>query len=137
LLTATGPLDTNDVYEAVLFDGTSELRWRRNGPSGVAVEVREADDGYVAVEGDLAYDAKIDSIAGLLWGQGDGVGIDEGWSSMSTARLGSYPAPITPVPKKARVELLQSEYVTRGAYGVARVVDRRFIRLQVLQKGAF
>lgn len=121
------PIDLADVYEAIFFDGISETRWRRNANSGVAVTVREGD-------GDVAYCSVIDGVAGLLWGQGDGGAPSAGWSQMSTSRLGSYVAPIESLLERARVELVQREYLDRDADGRACIVDRRLVGFQPIDE---
>lgn len=129
LQTGSGRADTDDVYDAVIFDGNEEIRWRRRGVLGTVARVREGG-------GEVCFQAVIDGDAGLLWGQGEGQsGPLPGWSLMSTARLGSYAAPVADVTAGGRVGLRHREYLARSEHGAAVIVERRLIGFRLVERG--
>lgn len=83
----------DQVYEMRLFGNSAEVRWVRDGLTGLTWRVGE--DHHSAFAFSEPYDAalKTDETA-LVWGEVDGAQVG-GWSPLRTARFGRHWVPIS------------------------------------------
>jgi len=129
-------VETEDIFEARVFSETAELRWL-NDPSPEqchrAVIVSEHEqpplDGW-QMEKQEGVIEKIEQTY-LLWGEGTGRQMSNGWSELATARIGRLPVPVGNVGKNQRVLLHSVEYVVEADQGNAMIFDERLVRLEV------
>ncbi len=131
------PVDTCSVFETRVFNDTAELRWL-NDPSPErchrAVILTEQD---VATKLDgWSYEPRNDVIdtlpqTYLLWGEGTGRAVGNGWSELATARIGGLRVPVGNVGKNQRVLLHSVEYIVEAEHGNAVVFDERLVKLEV------
>lgn len=134
---------TDQVFEARLMSDEGEMRWlqRLAGGLGTAVWLTESKDlaaslelleGWRAVPpgAGLMVGSSVERIVAtqtyLCWGEFEGSGPAEGWTTFSTRRIGAIEYPIVAAPGD-RVLLKGFEYLGRGADGNARVVNERLV----------
>lgn len=131
------PVDQGSVFEARVFDETAELRWLNDpGPEQChrAVILTELDragtlDGWQSEQREDVINT-IDQTY-LLWGEGTGRAVGNGWSELATARIGAMPVPVSNVARKQRVLLHSVEYIVEADHGNAVVFDERLRKLEV------
>lgn len=137
----TGPdgqaVDISSLFEVRVFNATAELRWLNDpGPERGhrAVVLTEQDRADVLVGWErCTQPAIIETLPQtyLLWGEGTGRSMANGWSELATARIGALPVPIGDVGKKQQVLLHSLEYVAEAEHGNAFVLDERLVKLEV------
>ncbi|MEZ6141677.1 MAG: CRISPR-associated protein Csx19 [Zavarzinella sp.] len=129
-------VDIGTVFEARVFSETSELRWL-NDPSPAkchqAVILTEheqslSDDWKMHQEKTVI--EKLDQTY-LLWGEGTGRPVSDGWSELGTARIGALRIPKGNVGKNQRVLLHSVEYIVEADHGNAVIFDERLLKLEV------
>ncbi|MCX7701797.1 MAG: CRISPR-associated protein Csx19 [Gemmataceae bacterium] len=127
----------NYVFEARIFHEAAELRWL-NDPSPEkrhrAVILTEQDvspylEGWNREKANDVID-KLEQTY-LLWGEGTGRAVNDGWSELATARLGGLKVPVSGVGKKDFVLLHSVEYIVEAEHGNAIVFDERMVKLEV------
>jgi CRISPR-associated protein (TIGR03984 family) len=126
------PVPLGDVFEARIFDGTSELRWLHTAAGhGQAVLLTEDD---TALPED--FDERIEPVSAadtsrgeyLLWGRV--AACRDGWATLATARIGTFDVPV-PADIGARIRLVTREYVAHEAeHGNAHIAEERLLRLE-------
>lgn len=131
------PVDTSHVFEARVFNETAELRWL-NDPSPEqchrAVILTEQD--FATKLDEWSYESRNDVIETLpqtylLWGEGTGRTLTDGWSELATARIGALRVPVANVSRNQRVLLHCVEYIIEAEHGNAVVFDERLVKLEV------
>jgi len=134
------------VFEARIFNQTSELRWLNvlNG-NGHAVLISESDiSGIFDTACDLPYFETLPQQY-ILWGQGmttkDEKKISDGWSRLGAARIGAMDIPIAGInDNKQRVILKAIEYLQEidandvNSHGNVAVVEERLVKLTSFPK---
>jgi CRISPR-associated protein (TIGR03984 family) len=128
-------VDIGTVFEARVFNETAELRWLNDpGPQQChrAVLLTEQEQSQL----DWQEERKSGIIAKLpqgylLWGEGTGRSVSNGWSELATARVGALKVPIGGVGKNQRVMLHSVEYIAEADYGNAAVFEERLLKLEV------
>jgi len=132
------PLDIGAVFEARIFNEAAELRWLNDPGSEQrhrAAILTEQD--HSSALGDWQPCERPPDVIEklpqpyLLWGEGTGRPITNGWSELATARIGALAVPISGVGKKQRVLLHSVEYVVEAEHGNAIVFDERLLKLEV------
>ncbi len=130
--------DIGSVFEARVFDDTAELRWL-NDPSPEqchrAVILTEQDrtgmlEGWEP-EKDRPSVIETLSQTYLLWGEGTGRPLSNGWSELATARIGGLQVPVGNAGRNQRVLLHSVEYIVEAEHGNAVVFDERLVKLEV------
>jgi CRISPR-associated protein (TIGR03984 family) len=125
-----------DAFEARIFNDDFELRWLQSRFDGGERRGRAA----LLHETPTFGGERVPRIAGilrrqyLLWGQGDppGVGVSAGWSSLSTARIGTLAVPLVGVSQSRRVILLAREYMAQEPeHGNTYVTEERLLGLSM------
>lgn len=131
------PVDTSHVFEARVFHEKAELRWL-NDPSReqchqavILSEEQSAkplDGWHCETRKDV-----IDKLnqTYLLWGEGTGRLMKNGWSELAMARIGALTVPVGNVGKNQRVLLQSVEYIVEADYGNAVVFDERLMKWEV------
>lgn len=129
-------VDTSSVFEARVFCDTAELRWL-NDPSSEqchrAVILTEREQQSLSdwkSEPRSEIIAKLDQTY-LLWGEGTGRPISNGWSELATAQIGALRVPMGNVGRNDRVLLHSVEYIVEADHGNAVVFDERLVKLEV------
>lgn len=129
-----GHQDAGLVYEARIFCEDWELRWLQNHPDGAGVAaLRILGDEVTAPTGDAAHnEALVWTLeqSYLLWGSATGQYRQEGWSTMSEARVGAYELPCR-VPEQRRVVLDARECLGTVKHGNVVVIDELLTNLRV------
>jgi CRISPR-associated protein (TIGR03984 family) len=129
-------VDTAGVFEARVFCELAELRWLNDpGPDRChrAVILSEREQPSLAdwrIEQETAIINKLDQTY-LLWGEGTGRPVSNGWSELAMARIGALSVPVANVGKNQRVLLHSVEYVVEAEHGNAVVFDERLVKLEV------
>lgn len=130
-------VDISSVFEARVFNASAELRWL-NDPSTEkrhrAVILTEQDRTEALVDWEKCpLPQIIDKMPQtyLLWGEGTGRSMMNGWSELATARIGALHVPIGDLGKKQKVLLHSLEYVVEVEHGNAVVLDERLVKLEV------
>lgn len=118
-------------FEARIFNSKAELRWLN----------KELGRGHAAL---ISEDDKLDVFGGpsrkedaiclikqgyLLWGEGTGESVGEGWSQLATARIGELLIPLSDVKRHQRVQITAIEYLKEYKYGNIGVFDERLTGL--------
>ena len=136
------PIDTTTIFEARVFHQTAELRWL-NDPSPQALHravilidpaPATFPKGWDEGESEQHAIAVIETLpqTALLWGQGTGRPISDGWSELATARIGRLLVPLAGVNANQRVLLHSLEYVVAEEEdGNAVIFDERLVKLEV------
>jgi CRISPR-associated protein (TIGR03984 family) len=131
-------VDIGTVFEARVFNETAELRWLNDpGPEQChrAVILTEQDRAGVLEgwEPDNDRPSVIETLPQtyLLWGEGTGRQVNNGWSELATARIGGLRVPLGNVGKNQRVLLHSVEYIVEAEHGNAVVFDERLVKLEV------
>jgi CRISPR-associated protein (TIGR03984 family) len=131
------PLDVTTVFEARVFSESSEFRWL-NDPSP-----EQQHRAAIVTEQDLSselhdwnfsqQDDVIDRLdqTYLLWGEGTGRPMNNGWSELATARIGALSIPIGNASRKDRVLLHSFEYLVESEHGNVIIFDERLSKLEV------
>lgn len=131
------PVDMGSVFEARVFNEAAELRWL-NDPGQEqchrAVILTEQDcsaklDGWSCQPKKDVIDTLDQTY--LLWGEGTGRAMKDGWSELAMARIGGLKVPVSAVGKNQRVVLHSLEYVIEAEHGNAVVFDERLMKLEV------
>jgi CRISPR-associated protein (TIGR03984 family) len=134
-LSELDPRETN-VYEARVFNKIAEVRWW-NDPGGqehraaVISEQPIAPDGWPMPE-TLTITGRI-SQSYLLWGRRGGTPerlMAAGWTSLTTARIGSLDVPIASTEREKRFEIYATEYLKVFADGNVGVVEERLLGIR-------
>ncbi|GIX04043.1 MAG: hypothetical protein KatS3mg113_1049 [Planctomycetaceae bacterium] len=130
------------AYEARLFCPTAELRWR-NDPSSLAkhqvvILIAHAPEQPV---NPLDHWERLETPrivktlpqTYLLWGQGETENLqrNDGWSVLSTSRVGKLLVPVPQVASRQGVQLHTVEYIVEAVDGNAMIYDERLIQLVV------
>lgn len=131
------PVDISSIFEARAFHEMAELRWLNDpGPerSHRAVILAEQDaaaklDGWHSAHRDDVIEKLPQTY--LLWGEGTGRTLTNGWSELATARIGALRVPVSNVGKNQRVLLHSVEYIVEAEHGNAVVFDERLVKLEV------
>lgn len=136
------PIDLAPVYEARIFNREAELRWLNTGAGiGRAVLLSESEqnvNGYRALVELVAIKQPLHQ-SYLLWGIGVERSPGEGWSRLTTARVGGIDVPIDisaslalAGPRESvRVLLDAKEYLAEtDSYGNVVVQDERLCGLR-------
>jgi CRISPR-associated protein (TIGR03984 family) len=130
--TPGGGADLTGVFEARAFDGRRELRWLHVAAGrGRAVVLGEDDADLPGGFERLAPIEAVELIEQryLLWGEAVG-GAPPGWTTLSTARIGSLTVPVSASPGQ-RVRLRAREYVVaEPQHGNAYVAEERLLGLE-------
>jgi CRISPR-associated protein (TIGR03984 family) len=115
----------------------AELRWLNDpGPEQRHRAVILAEQNHAGALIDWVRLEQPDVIARLpqtylLWGEGTGRQVGNGWSELATARIGALPIPLRNVDRNQRVLLHSLEYVAEAEDGNAVVLDERLLKLEV------
>lgn len=131
------PVDIGTVFEARVFNETAELRWLNDpGPEqchrSVILTVQDQTgelDGWHHEKRDDVMNTLPQTY--LLWGEGTGKLVSNGWSELATARIGALRVPVGNVVKNERVLLHSVEYIVEAEHGNAVVFDERLVKLEV------
>jgi CRISPR-associated protein (TIGR03984 family) len=133
------PLDVGAVFEARVFNETAEFRWLNDpGPEREHRAAILTEQDHSSALGDWQRPERPADVIEklpqtyLLWGEGTGRPIGNGWSELATARIGALPVPISGVGRKQRVLLHSVEYVIEAEHGNAVVLDERLLNLEVV-----
>lgn len=122
------PIELTGVFELRAFTPQRELRWHHTANGrGPAVLVGDAavTDEQPASDGPAVHGQPYRR---LLWGVTHEPSND-GWLSLSAARIGTLPVPAETGLARVRVWLEAVEYVAIDAHGNASIVDERMIGL--------
>lgn len=142
---AEGPMDASRVFEARLFSQSAELRWL-NDPSieaahaAVIVSERQlpllhqAEDSLAEARGRWQ-EHNLPVMRGpqqryLLWGEGLGRYMGNGWSALAAARIGKLHVPLPGVGAQGRVQLVAQEYLQEREHGNMVVAEERLLGLE-------
>lgn len=126
-----------NCFQLLAFDGTTELRWLADGPSGRAVWLAESADALPhKATGSRAYTDRLAAHA-VLWGTPTGGQAEAGMSPWLEARVGParYPCPagrrhVSGQPHRDRAVLSGVEYVaTVDEHGNAGVIEHRLVEI--------
>lgn len=124
--------DLTEVFEARCFNPRGEIRWL-NQKKGLGQAVLISDlplEESFGIETDLEYEDCL-SNQYLLWGEYNKESSQPGWSTVSTARIGTLNIPISRIGFKERVYLIACEYLqVVDAYGNMAVVEERLTGLE-------
>ncbi len=105
-----------EIFEARIFSRDAELRWlNQAGGKGRAVLLTQAELSS-ACKANLPEDVSFVALKTLdqtylLWGEGTTIKSDNGWSLLTTARIGRLEVPLDGVAAKDRVHLHVLEYL--------------------------
>jgi CRISPR-associated protein (TIGR03984 family) len=132
------PLDIGAVFEARVFNETAELRWLNDpGPDQRHRAAILTEQDHSSALGDWQRPERpadvIEKLSQtyLLWGEGTGRPIGNGWSELATARIGALLVPASNLGKKQRVLLHTVEYIVEAEHRNAIVLDERLLKLEV------
>ena len=140
-----GPLASIDpFFEARVFCGKGELRWRNIGGGGSAAYLSESDvsPAVAWMSEPVVYQSEIESYY-TLFGAGLGSPADatpcpKDWSRLGNARIGAWWAPIPSIAKGQSVALQFREYLGLApgpageSHGNVCVVEHRLLFLRAL-----
>lgn len=109
-------VDPVGVFEARIFNRDAELRWlNQSGGKGRAVLLTQAElsfDFQASLPEDVSFTAlKTLGQTYLLWGEGTTIKSHNGWSLLTTARIGRLEIPLDGVRAHERVHLHALEYL--------------------------
>ncbi len=126
------------VFEARIFNDRAELRWLRgNGGKNRMVLLAEQElEAPAGCESEPIEVAGIRDLRYLLWGKRDGNGQD-GWCSLTSARIGTLQVPITGLAQDVKhVRLKAREYLKEGEDGNVFVFEEVLRGLEAYHAGA-
>ena len=132
-------IKTAQIFEARIFNKTSELRWLNiSSGKGYAVLISQDDiSGVFKDECNLEYFEYLPQQY-VLWGEGMSNPSKEpnGWSRLGAARIGGMDVPIADIAtNEQRVILEVIEYLKEvDDHGNVAVVEERLVKLQGLFK---
>ena len=115
------------VCVSPVFNRETELRWlHQSGGKGRAVLLAQADPPS-ACQDSLSEDVSFTALKTLdqtylLWGEGTTIKAEDGWSVLTTARIGRLEVPLDGVGANARVHLHTLEYLAE-VDAVGKIVD--------------
>ncbi len=131
-------IDTSSVFEMRLFTPHAEMRWL-NDPSPEqfhrAVILSENDcSGLLGQSWRATTQDCVESLEQtyLLWGEGTGRPMADGWSELATPRIGALLVPLAGVAPHQRVLLRSVEYLTEAEHGNVIVFEERLSGLEVV-----
>jgi len=129
--------ELSDIFEARIFSPSSELRWlNQNCGSGKAVllseEIEQSPENFTALDPIPCDSLKQEY---LLWGQkAKNQPNQEGWQTLSEARIGKLNIPLSKtITEEQRVYLQTCEYLSNkfDDYGNFGVIEERLVKLEV------
>jgi CRISPR-associated protein (TIGR03984 family) len=130
-------VDLAAVFEARLFNEKAELRWLNDpGPEqqhrAVILTTEDLSEG-LGDHWSKDSHTPVESLSNryLLWGEGTGRLLADGWSELATARIGALPVPVAGVGARQRVLLQSAEYLAEVEDGNVVVLDERLCKLEV------
>lgn len=131
-------LEIKAVFEARVFSESAELRWLNDpGPEQChkAVILSEQEQPYLGQWQIEKQNNVIETLPQtyLLWGEGTGRHMYDGWSELAAARIGSLRVPMDCVGRNDRVLLHSLEYVVEADHGNAVIFDERLKKLEVIR----
>ncbi|GGP14093.1 TIGR03984 family CRISPR-associated protein [Nonomuraea glycinis] len=131
--TRKGSVRLQDVFEARFFDERAELRWVNIADGrGTAVFLTEDAATLPAAFVDrLPAVEAIDTRAGayLLWGRS--AGSVNGWTTLSTERIGTIDIPAQ-IPAEQHAQVLVQEYIAQDPnHGNAYIAEERLLRFDL------
>lgn len=130
------PLDMANIFEARVFHELAELRWL-NDPSPTQnhrTVILTAQEQTTLIDWHLETVPQIIekiSQTYLLWGEGTGRKLINGWSELATARIGGLRIPVGNLGRNQRVLLNSVEYIVEADHGNAVIFDERLLNLEV------
>lgn len=137
---ATGEdIKTDQIFEARIFNATSELRWLNiSSGKGDAVLISQDDiSGIFKDECNLKYFESL-SQQYVLWGEGmsSSPQSSEGWSRLGAARIGAMDVPIADISTNEQRAILKViEYLQEvDDHGNVAVVEERLVCLKGFTK---
>lgn len=141
-ITADGPVELADVFEARVFTAERELRWVRRGAGGQGVVLWEEPTGRPTptdTDTDTDTDQRTSQdglephdVEYLLWGTiAAPAGEPSGWTTLRSENVGTLRIPGSwPGSAGSRLVLTAREYLALdGPYGNAYVFDERLIMI--------
>lgn len=130
-------VNLEEVYEARIFNRDTELRWlNQSSGKGRAVLLTQAElpsEFQASLPEDVSFVA-LNTLnqTYLLWGEGTTIKSADGWSALTTARIGRLEVPLDGVRANERVLLHALEYLAEvDADGNVAVVEERLLYLEV------
>ena len=121
------------IFEARIFNLQAELRWLNvsNGEGKAVLLSQSAYSDCLTYRGEHIEAIDIIDSQYLLWGEGNqNTTIREGWSWLSSARIGKLAVPIAGINSQERVKLRFREYLSEcDDYGNVAVVEERLLGL--------
>ncbi|ELS31692.1 MULTISPECIES: type III-D CRISPR-associated protein Csx19 [Pseudanabaena] len=132
-------IETAPIFEARIFNETSELRWL-NLSSGIGSAVLISQDNISAIFKDECNLKYFESLPQqyVLWGEGmaSSPKSSEGWSRLGAARIGAMDVPIADITtNEQRVILKVIEYLREvDDHGNVAVVEERLVCLKSFTK---
>ncbi|MHB1557391.1 MAG: type III-D CRISPR-associated protein Csx19 [Isosphaeraceae bacterium] len=133
-------IDVSRIFEARVFRESMELRWLKDPSDDQghrAVILSEAVPSSTLGDPWTRLEIEKTPVIGtlpqtyLLWGEGTGKSLGDGWCELATPRIGSLPVPIPNVAPHGRVVLRTREYLAEYAHGNVAVFEERLVRLEV------
>ena len=134
--------ELSDIFEARIFNPSSELRWlNQNLGSGKAVllseEIEQSPENFTALDPIPCDSLKQEY---LLWGQkAKNQTTQEGWQTLSEARIGKLNIPLTTTLEESQQVYLETrEYIAELVkedsnsenYGNFAVIEERLVKLK-------
>jgi len=124
--------DLNKVFEARVFNTTSEMRWLNdtNGNHATAIlsETELVFDGKTLRKESNVSEGLNQEY--LLWGQSTGKP-DGNWTQFATARVGAFYVPLPNVPNQGYAKFTAVEYLKQYEDGNVAVVDERITGIKI------
>lgn len=133
LETAKGSVRLQDVFEARFFDERAELRWVNIAEGrGAAVLLTEDAAALPATFGERLPGIEATGTragAYLLWGRS--AGPVNGWTTLSTERIGTIAIPAE-IPADQHAQVLTREYIAHDPnHGNAYIAEERLLRFDL------
>ncbi|MEO3807196.1 CRISPR-associated protein Csx19 [Nonomuraea sp. B1E8] len=133
LETRKGSVQVQNVFEARFFDVRAELRWvnMANGRGSAVFLTEDAATLPTGFGERLPAIEAIDTRAGayLLWGRSTGP--VNGWTTLSTERIGTIDIPAE-IPAERHVQILTREYIAQDPdHGNAYIAEERLLRFDL------
>jgi CRISPR-associated protein (TIGR03984 family) len=118
-------------FEARIFNSRAELRWLNHELGRGRAALISEDDKLDVFGGRCRKEEAVCRIKQryLLWGEGTGESVGEGWSHLATARIGELLVPLSGVKRYQRVQITAIEYLKEYKYGNVGVFDERLTGL--------
>ena len=130
-------IKTGQIFEARIFNETSELRWLNlSSGKGYAVLISQDDISEILKdECNLEYFESLPQQY-VLWGEGMSHSTPKGWSRLGAARIGAMDVPIADITtSEQRVILKVIEYLREvDDHGNVAVVEERLVCLKRFTK---